>query len=301
MRILLSVLYEAASNVSSAEIQQNAYFNLDKSANNVIMKQNIDHVFKSSSVILANKLYIKNGSELNQSFQSIVHDYKTEIDQVNFNESTDVADVINTWVADKTNGLIQNLVAPSSIGTDTELLLVNALYFEASWADPFGELSISNQSFTSSDKTIHSIPFMNRYGGYRQDHNDDLKLFTIELPYKPESNFVFWIILPHESSSIDEVKDALTGDFISNINSKLVPRRVALNLPIFDIETDVNVKEVLQDLDIMGIFNAGALNLLENSKQLKIDYVKQKNKISVDTEGTKAASVSCMFYLKILF
>lgn len=294
MRILLSVLYEVASNVSLTELQQNAYFNVDKYANNVIMKQNIDRIFESDSVSLANKIYVRNGSELNESFKQIVGDYKSEIEQVDFNQTVEVTDEINDWVAERTNGLIQNLVEKSSITSDTELFLVNALYFKGYWADPFGKDSITNQSFTFSDKTVHSIHFMSRYGGYRQGHNDDLKLFTIELPYKPGSNFVFWIILPHESSSIEEVKDSLTGDVILNLNSKLVPRRVILNLPIFEIETVVDAKEILRELGMNEIFNAGVLNLLKNSNQLKIDQVKQKNRISVNTEGTEAASASCM-------
>ncbi|MFN2281315.1 MAG: serpin family protein, partial [Anaerolineales bacterium] len=46
---------------------------------------------------------------------------------------------INQWVSDQTKEKIQDLIPQGAIDSDTRLVLSNAIYFKATWMEPFGE------------------------------------------------------------------------------------------------------------------------------------------------------------------
>lgn len=231
---------------------------------------------------------------MTEKFESILSDHKSEVEQVDFIDTKDVINMINHWINEHTYGTIQKAVDESFVKAESELLAINSLHLRAYWADPFDKNSIANHDFLTANKTTNSIPFMIRYGGYRQGHIDELNLFTIELPFESDSNIVFWILIPHESSSIDEIKNVFNSDVITSINNKLKARRVILKLPLFEIETQINVKEILKSLGIETLFNVNIFNVLDNGHLLKMDDVRNKNRIKIDTDGTQAASVDCM-------
>ena len=45
------------------------------------------------------------------------------------------ANIINSWVSEKTSGKITNIM--SSLPPDTQMVVANAVYFNANWAHPF--------------------------------------------------------------------------------------------------------------------------------------------------------------------
>lgn len=296
MRLLLSVLYQASIGATASQLQQKTYFS-DRDENNILLKSEIQRVFASPNVKLANKVFVKEDGIINESFKSLVKGYKSEIQNVDFSKANDVANTINQWVETHTNGLIKNLVDPSTINADTALYLVNALYFKAKWLDPFPGGSVYDRPFTSIDDTVRSIPFMTQYGGYRQASIDKLGAFALEIPYETESNFVFWILLPNAESpvlrSFTQLAKFIKTESIAEIASKLEQRYCILNLPLFEISTEVDLKTTLSTLGLTALFNQGELDILNNTPPLKVTDGKQKNKIIVNTEGTEAASTNC--------
>ncbi len=54
-------------------------------------------------------------------------------------ESQAASKMINSWVARETNSRIQDIVPPGVITPDTQLVLVNALYFYGAWEYRFKE------------------------------------------------------------------------------------------------------------------------------------------------------------------
>ena len=56
--------------------------------------------------------------------------YKASLEQLNFGNSEAARQVINTWVADKTNQTIKDLIKPDILDASTIMVLVNAIYFK---------------------------------------------------------------------------------------------------------------------------------------------------------------------------
>ncbi len=84
------------------------------------------------------------------------------------------ADTINQWVEKQTNDKIQNLLGPGTVTPLTRLILTNAIYFKAAWADQFNKDGTENEDFhLSAGKTIQA-PTMHNWGGYEYFKGPDL-------------------------------------------------------------------------------------------------------------------------------
>ena len=73
---------------------------------------------------------------------------------------------INDWVADHTEGRIQDLLPPGAIRSATRLVLANAIYFDASWFYPFDPDATAKRTFYLLDGTTVTVPMMRQTEGH---------------------------------------------------------------------------------------------------------------------------------------
>jgi len=86
------------------------------------------------TISTANALWIQQYYPIIEQYLLVVEQfYNAESTTINFSNPDHAADIINQWVENKTNNLIQNLI--SSVAIDpiyTKLILTNAIYFKGS-------------------------------------------------------------------------------------------------------------------------------------------------------------------------
>ena len=71
---------------------------------------------------------------------------------VDFRQGAEAARVlINTCTAGRTHDRIPTILPPGVVDTTTRLVLVNALYLKAPWADPFEKGATTPGTFTKAD------------------------------------------------------------------------------------------------------------------------------------------------------
>ncbi len=76
---------------------------------------------------------------------------------VDFKSNPDsVRATINQWVEKQTNDKIQNLLGPGSVTPLTRLVLTNAIYFKAAWADQFSKNATEDADFHLTASQNHS-------------------------------------------------------------------------------------------------------------------------------------------------
>ncbi len=92
------------------------------------------------------------------------------------------ANVINRWVSDKTKGKITNIL--SSLPPDTQLVVANAVYFNANWADPFTPDVTRREDFHVSSSEILTPLTMRTHSMVAYTENEDLGCKMIGMPYK---------------------------------------------------------------------------------------------------------------------
>ena len=69
------------------------------------MSESKDYVFKFGT-----KIYAHDGLKISQKYESITNEYyKTEIENLDFNDIRKAVDTINKWTSDATGGQIKNL------------------------------------------------------------------------------------------------------------------------------------------------------------------------------------------------
>jgi serpin B len=82
------------------------------------------------------------------------------MDFVTETEASRVA--INAWVSEQTNERIKELIPQGIITTATRLVLVNAIFFTASWEHPFDEASTQDRPFKRLDDSEVTVPTMRK-------------------------------------------------------------------------------------------------------------------------------------------
>ena len=92
------------------------------------------------------------------------------------------ANTINRWVSDKTKGKITNILP--SLPPDTQLVIANAVYFNANWADPFTPDVTRREDFYVSSSEILTPLTMRTHSLVAYTESEDLGCKMIGIPYK---------------------------------------------------------------------------------------------------------------------
>lgn len=212
----------------------------------------LENTVGSATFSLANEIFVQAGCELNQQYKkTLVNQFMSGIKQLNFADATGSAKTINTFVANKTNNKIQDLIEPDTLGADTRLVLVNAIYFKGDWLHKFNEESTHQGQFRAPTGNA-PVNFMNVVNRFKIGNIDDLGATALELPYA-NSNLSFVILLPNDEPSVDGLLQKLqpyTAPDYLQIAQKLFMREVNVTIPKFKNEFSINLNQVLSDVRI---------------------------------------------------
>ena len=157
---------------------------------------------------LANRLWGQKSYEFLPAFLEVTRDkYGAELARLDFAQSEQARQAINTWVEDQTENRITDLIPARAISSDTSLVLTNAVYFHGIWAGPFEKNHTKDEDFhlTAADKI--KVPMMHRQDEFRYGTIDDLQI--LELPYGDGSVSMI-VFLPKAIDSLADLEAKLT-------------------------------------------------------------------------------------------
>nr|XP_034989209.1 serpin I2 isoform X3 [Zootoca vivipara] len=259
---------------------------------------------KAFTFNLANALYLQEGFMVKEQYlHSNKEFFQTAVKLVNFQDAKASTEAISTWVENKTDGKIRNLVASGDLGPLTRLLLVNALFFKGDWKQTFKAEDTSLMPFTKSDGSVTEIPMMHLQLtaklGHLSDHNVSYQV--LELPYKGEE-FSFVLILPAEDVPVEKVEKLITAQLMRSWFAEMEEDEdVDISLPRFKIEQMVDLKEIIQLLNVTEIFNNGCdLSGITDSADVHVSKAIQKVCFEVHEDGSEAASSAGMHLTAIM-
>jgi serine protease inhibitor len=255
---------------------------------------------------IANSVWIDDGDALNADYDAIVGNYSKQIDFL----STDAPKVINQWVNNQTNGLIDSIVE-EDVQLPGVLIAINSIYLKASWAMQFLEGTTNLDSFYSSPSRSNEAAkahFMHQVGEMRYSHDVLAGYQVVQLPFASSSmSMVF--VLPTTTTNNEDTAPIPSTTLLPALNDLKVTR-VALALPKFKFESmyDDTLKEALQNIGIVSPFKGGTQSLCGifaadtyPCNQLFISRVLQKTVVDVNEEGVEAAAVTAIFMEKTAF
>lgn len=212
----------------------------------------LDKAVGCATFSLANEIFVQIGCKLNQQYKkTLVNQFKSGIEQLNFADTAKSAQTINTFVSDKTNGKITELIEPDMLGADTRLVLVNAIYFKGDWLHKFDEQNTHQGQFTAASGSVPTN-FMNVVNRFKIGNIDGLDATALELPYA-NSNLSFVIFLPNSDQSVDGLSqnlEAYTASDYSQVAQKMFLREVDVTIPKFKNEFSINLNQILSNVGI---------------------------------------------------
>ena len=242
----------------------------------------------------ANSLWLQKGLAMNSTFMSSLSRYfAAGVWQVNFasDPAAAVAD-LNAWVARETHGHITTLFGPGAITNQTALILANALYFKASWEQPFASSTVDDP-FHLLNGTTTSIPFVHT------PVNDPLTVSSfigsgvdgVQLPYK--GGRVAALILMPTSGSISNFIGSLTQERVDHFVSALSPAAVALSMPALSLSSSNDMISTLKALGMSDAFDPNNADFSDaTASALVVSDVVQKDTLSVTPWGSEASAAT---------
>ncbi len=253
---------------------------------------------------IANRLFAQKDYNFRQDFLSLVkRDYGAAFEPIDFTANpAAAAQHINKWVADETQGKIRDLVPAKALDKLTRLVLANALYLKAPWADAFSEKTTQPELFHIRGGTPLKVPMMRktaRFGYVKREG------FTaVSLAYVG-NDLQFLVLVPDEINGLHALESKLTAEVLAQC-SRLEAQDVDLRLPKFKLEPPtIALAENLQALGMKWAFDIpqGSANFDKIAPRKPSDYlyisnVFHKTFIAVDEQGTEAAAATAVVMMR---
>lgn len=277
--VALSMLAEGAEGQTKAEF--------DKALNNCIFKA--EDLGGNDTVVVnsVNSLWVDDNFSIRNRYVGLMQkDFDALVTTQNFSDPATIK-AINNWCAEHTNGKITEII--DELNPNIVMVLVNALYFNAPWLDPFEEYLTVDAPFHGSVKES-TVRMMSRkaYMNYAEYMGCQL----VELPYEG-GRYTMYVLLPPENMDMEEVVGYLSEDAYKTALASLQSKEVLLKMPKVKAETSLLLNDSLRDMGIMTAFTSAAdFSGIAEMGPLALDQVRQKCYVEISEKGTEAAAVT---------
>jgi len=253
------------------------------------------------TLAIANRLFAQSGYDFRDSFRALVKQYyQAPFEPLDFRrDAAGATQHINKWVAEQTHDRIRDLIPAGALNELTRLILANAIYLKAPWADQFTQAATKPQPFHVRGGAPVAVPTMekrDRHFGYARRDG-----FTaVTLPYSG-GELQFLVLLPDKVNGLPTLESKLNAEVLAEC-AKLEQHDVDLSLPKFKFEPPtIALGEALQALGMKTTFDkpTGSANfdkiaLRKPDDYLYISQVFHKTFIAVDEKGTEAAAATAV-------
>jgi serpin B len=239
-------------------------------------------------VAAANRVFAQDGLALLDPFlANLSRFHEAPLATVDFGQAEVARSAINEWVAEQTRDRITELFPPGAIDAQTQLALVNAVWFKASWYFPFNGDLTKDEPFTLLDGRTVLVPTMH-FNEYLPSGSGD-GYSVVQLPYSGEEMSML-VIVPDDLPSFVARLDAR---LLAEVRSSIRDGGIHLGLPRFELRHHTDLIPVLQELGMVSAFSGAAdFSGITGSPNLFIDAIEHETYVKVDEEGTEAAAAT---------
>ena len=254
----------------------------------------IEAAEKSKSLVVKCKGYVDNHQKLDEDFnEELKEDFKVSFSKLDFGNPQSAAKEINSWASKVTDGLIEDVMNPSSIPPDprTALVLLSAVVFQGKWANRFNPHKTTNKTFHAHHGKVE-VPMMYLKRSIRNIQEEDGSV-VFALPYEDLNihMVVFFDTKKKKKRWQTPTKPQLTMDELhAHLFETNTASEVELYMPKFKIETEL--KDIQKYRTFRPLRDLDNTKMLEEGGDLEISSFNQKAFIEVDEKGTKAAAVA---------
>jgi serpin B len=268
-----------------------------------IAEQSKKHSGPSEPITLsiANQLFAQSGYDFRDPFRELAKKfYGAPFETLDFKQNPEAARAhINQWVAERTRDRIHDLIPVNGIDATTRLVLANAIYLKAPWANEFSDFFTKPKPFHVRGGSAVDVPTMNnlKHFGYAKQN----EFTAIALPYSG-NELQFLVLIPDQINGLGALESKMNAQLLAKCAKLETKRDVDLSLPKFKIEPPtIPLAESLKSLGMKNAFDQppGSANFDKIAPRKPNDYlliseVFHKTFIAVDEKGTEAAAATAV-------
>ena len=312
----LAMTYGGARGTTATEISEALHFALPVESFHKTMAEVLAGVQRDEegrTIAINNRIFVDRRVVTPPTFSSLMSDtYNAPQQRVDFRNQPGAArEMINTWVEDKTEDRITDLLAPDNVSNCTRMVLVNTIYLDADWANPFEMNDTEEDTFTTLSGNDVTLPMMGQLSEFRHIETADFQ--AVELPYQGDDLSLI-VFLPEAAGQLSSFERNLAPGRLNNWMNRLAtadPVRVDLKLPKIELRQSLGLKQSLQSLGMAIPFSdsadfTGIAAPADNQGDpcwdpmlLKVDDVVHKTFLKIDEEGTEAAAATAVVLVEI--
>jgi serpin B len=294
IRVAMVMAYVGARGVTAEEIRETLGFGSPDAE--VLATRAALHALRARERLalrLANRFFVERTYRLAAGYVSALRDgLDAEPEALDFVSAAEVSRAhINAWVEEQTEERIRDLLATDTVSAVTRLVLANAVYFKAAWADPFLERRTAPGTFFGARET--TAQFMQKGGSLPYSETDEAQL--VALPYEaPELAMVVLLPKPHVSLGAFETPGV---EMLLRAGLALPDSRtVDVQLPRFEVTSSFRLEEELEAMGIRTAFRYPEADFsgMDGTRELFLGTAVHKAFVKVDEKGTEAAAATAV-------
>ncbi len=297
IEIALAMTAGGAANETLAQMTKALYLFPDSHAAFAELIKSLK-VDKDYQLLIANRLWAAKNTEYKSTFLNLLlSSYGAALVPLDFKTETERSRLtINKWVEGETKNKIVNLLNSGDIASDTEMVLVNAIYFLGHWQQPFEKKLTAEGKFHLSKAKTAKVPFMKTIDQFEYSKNSDFEL--LELPYV-NGELAMDIVLPQSHIGLEAAEKKLTPNGLKELLETTRKINVQATIPKFKMESRLKLGSSLKKLGITDAFDNGkadfeGIRKVTKDKNLSISEVIHQAVCEVNEEGTEAAAATAV-------
>ncbi len=248
----------------------------------------------ATTCILANSIWLNNSIDYNkETMETLKNQYYTSA----FKGEPGTAGYdkeLQNWLNEQTGGLLKEQASNIRLSPTMVMALASTIYFKASWQNEFLKNATKQDVFHEITKDIQ-CDFMHQtmLGEYSQ--RDGFSATT--LPFTNGWNM--HLILPDQGVTPEQLlQNEECMKMIKSGALKDTQRlRVNLSMPKFDVSSEYDLKEGLQQLGVKDVFEGDISDFTPINEEARNVYLNRADhavRVLVDEEGCEAAAFTVM-------
>ncbi|XP_070583370.1 plasma protease C1 inhibitor isoform X2 [Erythrolamprus reginae] len=247
---------------------------------------------KSEALTSANAIFYQPTLKVANGFHNLTSTfYQTKLKPLSDNTQQAVTD-INSWVSERTGNKIKKLL--DNLDPDTQLVLLNAVYFHSKWKTVFRKKNTVLEEFYRPGLPSIKVPMMTskKYpvASYF-DYNLQAKVGRFQL----HNNLSLVILIPHSQfSNLSVIEEHLTATAVMSALNRVeaMPlKSTIVTLPKFKLESSQDLAAIIGEMDF-GLFYDPDLCGLTQNGPVAVSSAKHKAVLQISEEGVEGAAAT---------
>lgn len=197
------------------------------------------------------------------------------------------------WLNEQTRDLLADSVEQMELDPASPIELAASLYFKLDWEEDFDPLLSYEDFFIPSQEEIAN--FM--HGGAESLYCGE----GFTMTYKRLCGARMWLVLPDEGLSLERIIESgeALGVILSGNDGLLeFDRTVGINLPEFDVGSDIMLDEGLKRLGVADCFDTENADFSEltDADGVCVSGIRHSVRVKANEKGVEAAAVTITTY-----